>query len=65
MILKYLNLFSQNIHNNRPLTKTILKNNKNYDILFIQKLLWFIICQILSSLSEEEENIVGTPHHLS
>ena len=51
MILKSLNLFSQNIHKNRLLTKTILENSKNYDILFIQKPPWLIICQIPSSLS--------------
>ena len=38
MILKSLNLFSQNFHKNRLLTKTILENNRNYDILFIQEL---------------------------
>jgi len=65
MILKSPNLFLQNVCKNRLLTEIILENNKNYDILFIQELLWFIICQILSSLSEEEENIVGTSHHLS
>jgi len=65
MILKYLNLFSQNVHKNKLLIKTILENNKNYDILFIQEPPWSIICQIPSSLSKEEENIVSTSHHPS
>jgi len=65
MIFESLNLFSQNVCKNRLLTKIILENNKNYDILFIQELSWSIICQILSSLSEEGKNIVGTSHYPS
>jgi len=37
MILKSLNLFSQNVWKNKLLTETILENNENFDILFIQE----------------------------
>jgi len=62
VILESLNLFSQNVHKNRLLIKTILENNKNYDI---QELPWSIICQIPSSLSKEGKKIVGALHHPS
>jgi len=63
MIFKSLKLFSRNIHKNRILTDTILENNKNFNILFIQKPPWSIIHSILSSTSEEEE-IIGAPNYL-
>ena len=37
MIFKSLKKFSQNIYKNNFLTNTILENNKNFNILFIQK----------------------------
>ena len=43
----------------------ILENNKNFDILFIQELSWLVIHQLPSSLSEEEEDLIGVLHHLS
>jgi len=66
MILKTLNIFSQNVRKNRLLTDTILENYKKFNILFIQEPFQLIICQIPSSMSkEEEEDIIGTSHHLS
>jgi len=32
MIIKFLKLFSQDIHKNKLLTDIILENNKNFDI---------------------------------
>jgi len=64
MIFKFSKIFSQNVYKNR-LINTILENNKNFDILFIQETSWLIICNILSSISEEGEEIVGDPNHLS
>jgi len=37
MIIKYLKLFLQNVYKNKLLTDTILENNENFDILFIQE----------------------------
>jgi len=37
MILKSLKIFSQNVHKNRLLTDTLLENNKDFDIIFIQE----------------------------
>jgi len=65
MILKTLKIFSQNVCKNRLLTDTILENNKDFDILFIQESLWSIICTILSSISEEEEEVVKASNHPS
>jgi len=57
-------LFLQNICKNKLLTDTILeKNNKNFDILFIQEPPWLVICQILSSISEEGSDLIGAPHY--
>jgi len=43
MISKTLNIFLQNVRKNRLLTDTILENNKKFDVLFIQELIWSII----------------------
>ena len=64
MILKSLKTFSQNIHKNRLLTNTILENNKNFNIIFIQESLWSIIYNIPSSISEEGEVIVRAFYYL-
>ena len=63
MILKFLKIFSQNVCKNRLLTDTLLENYKNFNILFIQEPSWSIIQNILSSMSEEEEEIIGAPNH--
>jgi len=63
MILKSLKIFSQNVHKNKLFTDTILVINKTFSILFIQELSWSIICSILSSISEEEEDTIGAPNH--
>jgi len=39
MIIKDLKISSQNVCKNHLLTETILENNKNFNILFIQELL--------------------------
>jgi len=62
MNLKTLKIFSQNVWKNKLFTNTILENNKNFDILFIQELFWLVIHSILSSISEEEV-IIEAPHH--
>jgi len=64
MIIKSLKSFSQNIKKKKLLTDTILENNKNFNVLFIQEP-WSIIHQILSSMSEEEEDIIGALYHPS
>ena len=63
MILKSLKIFSQNVHKNRLLIDTILENNKNINIFFIQEPPWSIIHNILSSTSEEEEKIISAPNY--
>ena len=37
MILKTLNIFSQNVRKSKLLTNTILENNEKFDTLFIQE----------------------------
>jgi len=36
--------FLQNISKNKIITDIILENGKNFDILFIQKPPWLVIC---------------------
>jgi len=43
----------------------ILENNENFNILFIQEPPWLIICQILSSMSKEEKNIIRALYYSS
>ena len=35
MIIKEINVFSQNVHKNNTLTNTILEAQKDFDIIFI------------------------------
>ena len=65
MIIKILKAFLQNVHKNRLLTDTLLENNKDINIIFIQELSWSFICSILCSMSEKEEIIVGIPNYSS
>ena len=37
MIIKSLEIFSQNVRKNKLLTDSILENNKNYNIILIQE----------------------------
>ena len=64
MTLKFLKNFLQNIHKNRLLTDTILENNKNFNIIFIQESPWMIIYSIPSFISEEGKVIVEAFHYL-
>ena len=45
------------------LTDTLLENNKDFDIFFIQELPWCIIHNILSSLSKERDEIISAPNY--
>jgi len=63
MILKDLKIFSQNIWKNNFLINTILKVNQNFDIIFIQELLWTTIRSIPSSVNCEGASLVGIPNH--
>jgi len=64
MILKSLKIFSQNFHKNKLLTDTLLENNKNFNILFIQEPPWSIIWNIPSSIFKEGDEIVDAPNYL-
>jgi len=63
MILKNLRVFSQNVWKNKSLTNTLLKMNKDFDIIFIRKPLWSTIHSIPSSLSKGGKIIVEAPNH--
>jgi len=64
MNIKFPKIFSQNVQKNR-LTKTILENNNNFNILFIQELLWLIIHNISNFISKEGEDIIKASNYLS
>jgi len=65
MIIKSLEIFSQNVQKNKLLTNSILKNNKNYNIILIQEPPWSNIWQISSTLSQEGDNLIGAPYYPS
>jgi len=50
MILKSINIFSQNVCKNNLLTNTILEAQKKFNIIFIQELPWLFIRSISSSV---------------
>ena len=47
------------------LIKIILENKKEFDIIFIQKILWSYIQTISSSNNEEGDKVVSISNHLS
>ncbi len=55
MICKNIKRFLQNVHKNNLLTNTILKVQRDFDIIFIQELPWAFIQSIPSSMSKEGE----------
>jgi len=63
MIIRNLNVFSQNVWKNNLLTNIILEAQINFDIIFIQELPWSIIRSIPSSSNKEEKELVGIPNH--
>jgi len=63
MIIRNLNVFSQNVWKNNLLTNTILEAQINFDIIFIQELFWSIIRSIPSSSNKEEKKLVGISNH--
>ena len=65
MILQNLKIFCQNVCKNCLLTDIILENNKNFDIIFIQKPPWSVFYTISSASSKKDEEICGTSNHLS
>ena len=64
MILNSLKNFSQNVQKNKLLTNTILGKNKNFSIIFISKLSWFIIDQISSSSSKNSKDFIKAFYYL-
>lgn len=65
MNLKSLRILLQNVQKNRTLIDSILETNKNFDILFIQKLPQSFVHTILSLLSKERDRVVSAPNYLT
>jgi len=63
MIIKNIRIFSQNVYKNKLLTDAILKAYRDFDIIFIQELLWSFIHSISSSMNEKGEQLVGALNH--
>ena len=61
--IKKIKVFSQNICKNNLLTNTILEAQREFNIVFIQKLPWSIIYFIPISSNKERENLVGIPNY--
>ena len=63
MILKDLKVFLQNVRKNNVLINTVLKVNYNFDIIFIQELLWTTLRTIPSSENLEGIPLLGVSSH--
>ena len=63
MIIRNLNVFSQNVQKNNLLTNTILEAQVDFNIIFIQELLWSIIRSIPSSSNKEGKDLVDISNH--
>ena len=63
MILKNLNILSQNVRKNHLIINTILETQSHFDIILIQEPPWSVIYQVPSSANSEGENLIGTVHH--
>ena len=63
MILNELKIFSQNIQKNNFIINTILEVNQDFDIIFIQELLWMTIRNISSTSNSEDIPLLGVPNH--
>ena len=65
MIFKEIKIYLQNVCKNNFLINIILKTHFDFDIIFIQKLLWSVIQSILSSINYKEDILIGVPNHPS
>ena len=63
IILKNINVFFQNVQKNNLLTNTILEAQKEFNIIFIQELLWNFICSISSLSNREGKELVSVSNH--
>ena len=63
MIIKELKIFLQNVCKNHFFTNIILENNKNFNIIFIQELSWLVTKTILSLISKEGKEVIGTSNY--
>ena len=63
MILKNLNILSQNICKNHLIVNTILETQSHFNIILIQELPWFVIHQVPSTANSKGKNFIGTVHH--
>ena len=59
MVIKDINIFSQNVHKNNLLTNTILEAQREFNIIFIQEPPWLMIHSIPSFSNKEREDLVG------
>jgi len=58
-----LKFFSQNIQKNNFIINTILKIYANFDIIFIQELLWNSICSIPSNYNNKGKSLMGVVNY--
>jgi len=63
MILSKLKIFSQNIQKNNFIINTILEVNQDFDIIFIQELLWTTIRNIPSTSNPEGIPLLDVSNH--
>jgi len=63
MILKNLNIFSQNVQKNNVLINTVLEVNYHFNIIFIQESSWTTLRTISNSENSEGILLLDVPSH--
>ena len=63
MICDYLKVFSQNVQKNLLIVNTIFETWTDFNIIFIQELLWSTIHMISSASNQEGKILVGITHY--
>jgi len=63
MNLKSLKILSQNVRKNTLIVQTLLKTQKDYDIILIQESPWSEIRKVLSLSNSEGDPLISTSHH--
>ena len=63
MNLKSLKILLQNVWKNSLIVQTLLKTQKDFDIILIQEPLWSEIQKVPSSSNSEGDPLISTSHH--
>jgi len=65
MILKYIKIFTHNVHKNNFIINISLKTQCFFNIIFIQESSWSFICLLSCLKNSEGEKLIRVPNHSS